>query len=88
MACLASNDACGFHDIFFFFSLLPCYDGMAGRYARPIRTDMRTGRTGCVQTEGGSGPPLRIKWQAAKQFTISKKSIPSPPIIQLTHFNH
>ena len=69
MACLASNDA---HDILvFFLSLLPCCDRMASRYARPLRTDTHAGQTGCVLrgAEGrGSGPPLSIKWQDAKQF--------------------
>ena len=53
MACLASNDARKFTAyLFFFFSLLPCRDGRAGRYARPLRTDMRAWRTDCVQREG------------------------------------
>ena len=78
MASLASNDARRF-GIF-----CSCSDGIAGRYARPLRTDLRAGRSGCVQSGaegGGRGPPLRIKWQVAKQFTISKKH----PIVSQTN---
>ena len=88
MACLASNDA---HDIsVFFLSLLPCRDGMANRYARPLRTDTRAGQTGCVLrgAEGrGRGPPLSIKWQDAKQFTISKEHPIAFRTIKLTLYH-
>ena len=57
MACLASNDARKFHDILGFFFLLPFCDGMAGWYARSLRTDMRAWRTGCVQREGEGALP-------------------------------